>query len=89
MEKVEEGVFMDKSEIRKQVDESNHEARRKKRMILFNLKMNKENNDREEVVEMIENMGVRMREEEIIYVMRMRKKEGEEINKPIIVEFQS
>ena len=35
---VEEGVIMKKSEIRKEVEESNYETRRKKRMILFNLK---------------------------------------------------
>ena len=55
---------MNKNEIRKQVDESNHEARRNKTMIVFNLKMNKENNDREQIVVIIENMGVRVREEE-------------------------
>ena len=53
MEQIEEGVIMNKSEIRKQVNESYHEARRKKRMIVFNLKVNKENNDREQVVEII------------------------------------
>ena len=74
LEQVEEGVFMNKSEIRKQVDESNHEVTRKKRMIIFNLKVNKEKNDREQVVEMIENMGVMVREKEIIDVVRMRKK---------------
>ena len=58
-------------------------------MIVFNLKVNKEKNDREQVVEMIKNMGVWVREEEIIDVVRMRKKEGEEVIRPIIVEFQS
>ena len=58
-------------------------------MIVFNLKVNKEKNDREQVIEMIENMGVRVREEEIIDVVRMRKKEVEEVIKPIIMEFQS
>ena len=48
--------------------------------------MKEEKNDREQVVEMIENMGVRAREE-IIDVVRM--KEGEELIKPIFVEFQS
>ena len=61
LEQLAEGVFMNKSEIRKQVYERNHEARRKKRMIVFTLKVNKDNNDREQVVEIIENMGVRRR----------------------------
>ena len=38
LERVEEGVIMKKSEIRKEVEESNYETRRKKRMIVFNLK---------------------------------------------------
>ena len=47
LERVEEGVIMKKSEIRKEVEESNYEARRKKRMIVFNLKEKMEKNDRE------------------------------------------
>ena len=38
LERVEEGMLMKKSEIRKEVEESNYETRRKKRMIVFNLK---------------------------------------------------
>ena len=38
LERVEEGVIMKKSEIRKEVEESNYETRRMKRMIVFNLK---------------------------------------------------
>ena len=40
--------FMNKSNIRKQVDENNHEAL--KRMIVFNLKVKDDKNDREQVV---------------------------------------
>ena len=72
LEHVEEGVFMNKSESRKQGVESNHEARRKKRMIVFNLKTKKEKNDREQVVEIIENMGVRVIKE-IIDVEKQKR----------------
>ena len=63
LERVEEGMIMKKSEIRKEVEESNYETRRKNRMIVFNLK---EKNDRDRVIEMIGDMGVRVREEEIL-----------------------
>ena len=36
-----QGVIMKLSEIRKEVEESNYETRRKKRMIVFNLKEKK------------------------------------------------
>ena len=68
---------MKKSEIRKEVEESNYETRRKKRMIVFNLKEKREKNDRDRVIEMIGDMGVRVREKEIVDVVRMRKKEGQ------------
>ena len=42
--------------------------------------------DREQAVEMIENMGVRAREE-IIDVVRMRKKEGNQTNNCRVSEF--
>ena len=38
LERVEVGMIMKKSEIRKNVEESNCETRKKKRMIVFNLK---------------------------------------------------
>ena len=89
LERVEEGVIMKKSEIRKEVEESNYETRRKKRMIVFNLKEKREKNDRDRVIEMIGDMGVRVREEEIVDVVRMRKNyEGWSI-RPIIVEFRT
>ena len=86
LERVEEGVIMKKSEIIEEVEENNYETRRKKIMIVFNLKEKREKNDRDRVIEMIGDMGVRVREEEIVDVVRMRKKnEGGSI-RPIIVE---
>ena len=87
LERVEEGVIMKKSEIRKEVEESNYDTRRKKRMIVFNLKEKKEKNDRDRVIEMIG--GVRVREEEIVDVVRMRKKDEGGSIRPIIVEFRA
>ena len=89
LERVEEDVIMKKSEIRKEVEESNYETRRKKRMIVFNLKEKKEKNDRDRVIEMIGDMGVRVREEEIVDVVRMRKKDEGGSIRPIIVEFRT
>ena len=34
-------------------------------------------------------MGVRVREEEVVYVVRMRKQEGVELTRPIMVELKS
>ena len=45
--------------------------------------------DREQVLDMIGDMGVRVREEEVVDVVRMRKKEGVVLARPIIVEFKS
>ena len=70
LERVEEGMIMKKSEIRKEVEESNYEPTRKKRMIVFNLKKKREKNDSDRVIEMI-----RVREEEIVDVVRVRKKD--------------
>ena len=42
---------------------------------MFNLKEKREKNDRERVIEMIGDMGVRVRVEEIVDVVRMRKKD--------------
>ena len=89
LERVEEGMIMKKSEIRKEVEESNYETRRKKKMIVFNLKEKKEKNDRDRVIEMIGDMGVRVREEEIVDVVRMRKKDEGGPVRPIIVEFRT
>ena len=58
-------------------------------MIVFNLNEKKEENDRYRVIEMIGDMGVRVSEEEIVDVVRMRKNnEGGPI-RPIIVEFRT
>ena len=50
---------------------------------MFNLK---EKNYRDRVIEMIGDMGVRVREEEIVDVVRMRKKDEGGSIRPIIVE---
>ena len=53
------------------------------------MKEKREKNDRDRVIEMIGDMGVRVREEEIVDVVRMRKNdEGGSIG-PIIVEFRT
>ena len=54
---------------------------------MFNLKEKKEKRDR--VIEMIGDMGVRVREEEIVDVVRMRKKDEGGLIRPIIVEFRT
>ena len=91
LERVEEGVIMKKNEIKKEVEKSNYETRRKKRMIVFNLKEKREKNDRERkrVIKMIGDMGVRVREEEIVDAVRMRKKDEGGPIRPIIVEFRT
>ena len=40
-------------------------------------------------MDMIGDMGVRVKEEEVVDVVRMRKKEGDGLARPIIVEFKS
>ena len=68
-------MMMNKNDVRKQVEESNYEVRRKKRIIVFNMQEKEEKMDREQVLDMIGDMGVRVREEEVVDVVRMRKKE--------------
>ena len=48
-----------------------------------------EKTDREQVMDMIGDMGVRVREDEEVDLVRMRKKEGDGLARPIIVEFKS
>ena len=62
LERVEESMMMNKNDVRKQVEESNYEARRKKRIIVFNMQEKEEKTDREQVLDMIGDMGVRVRE---------------------------
>ena len=45
--------------------------------------------DREQVMDMNGDMGVRVRDEEVVDVVRIRKKEGVGLARPIIVEFKS
>ena len=40
-------------------------------------------------MDLIGDMGVRVREEEVVDVLRMRKKEGDGLARPFIVEFKS
>ena len=59
---------------------------------MFNLKEKREKrekNDRYRVIEMIGDMGVRVREEVIVDVVRMRKKDEGRSIRPIIVEFRT
>ena len=69
-------IIMNKSVVRKQVEESNYEAKRKKRIIVLNIQEKEDKTDREQVKDMIGDMGVRVGEEEVVDVVRMRKKEG-------------
>ena len=41
------------------------------------------------VWDMIERMGVRVRSEDVAVIVRMRKKDGDEAVKPVIIEFKS
>ena len=66
-------MTMNKSDVQKQVEESNYEARRKKRIIVFNMQEKEEKTDREQVLDMIGDMGVRVREEEVVDVVRRRE----------------
>ena len=75
LERVEESMMMNKNDVRKQVEEINYEARRKKRLIVFNMQEKENKTNKEQVMDMIGDMGVRLREEELIDVVRMRKKE--------------
>ena len=54
---------------------------------MFNLKEKREKNDRDRVIEMIGDVGVRVREEEIVDVVRMRKKDEGGSIRPIIVVY--
>ena len=56
---------------------------------MFNLKEKRGKNDRYRVIEMIGDMGVRVREEDIVDVVRMRKKDEGGSIRPIIAEFRT
>ena len=58
-------------------------------MIVFNLKEKKEKNDRDRVIEMIGDMGVRVREKEIVDIVRMRKNDEGGSIRLIMVEFRT
>ena len=57
--------------------------------MVFNLKQNDVKNDKVVVMDMFERMGARIRSEDVSDIIRMRKKEGDETVKPVIVEFKS
>ena len=77
LKRVEESMLMNKSDVRKQVEKSNHEVRWNMRIIVFNMQDKEVKTDREQVIYMIGDMGVRVRDEEVVYVVRRREKEGE------------
>ena len=56
---------------------------------MFNPKEKREKNYRDRVIEMIGDMGVRVREEEIVDVVRMREKDEGGSIRPIIVDFRT
>ena len=62
-ERVEAGIIVKKSDIKK--EESRIEERRKRRMIVFNLKQSDVKNDKVVVMDMFARMGVRIRSEDV------------------------
>ena len=46
-------MMMNKNDVGKQVEESNYEARRKRRIIVFNMEENEERTDREQVMDVL------------------------------------
>ena len=48
----------------------------KKRIIVFNMQEKEEKTDREQVLDMIGDMGGRVREEEVVDVVRINEEEG-------------
>ena len=66
-----------KSDIRKEAEVSSIEERRKRRMIVFNLKQSEVKNDKVIVMDMFERMGVRGRSEDVSDIIQMRRKEGD------------
>ena len=89
LERVESGMIVKRGDIRKEVEERSFEERRKRRLIVFNLRQSEVKNFRELVWDMIERMGVRVRSEDVADKIRMRKKDGDEAVKPVIIEFKS
>ena len=89
LERVVVGMIVKKSHIKKEVEESSIEERRKRQTILFNLKQSDVNNDTVVVMDIFERMGVRNRSKDVSDIILMRKKEGDETVKPVIVEFRS
>ena len=58
-------------------------------LIVFNLRQSEVKNDRELVWDMIKRMGVIIRSEDVADIIRVRKKDGDEAVKPVIIEFKS
>ena len=65
LESVEAGMIVKKSDIKKEIEESSIEERRKRRMIVFNLKQSDVKNDKVVVMDMFERMGVRIHSEDV------------------------
>ena len=86
LERVETGMIVKRSDIRKEVEERSFEERRKRQLILFNLRQSEVKNDSELVWDMIERMGGRVRSEDVPNIIRMRKKNGDIAVKPVIIE---
>ena len=89
LERVESGMIVKSSDIRKEVEERSFEEKRKRRLIVFNLRQSEVKHDIELVWDMIEWMGVIIRSEDVADKIRMRKKDGDEAVKPVIIEFKS
>ena len=56
---------------------------------MFNLKQSDVTNDKVVDMVMFERMGVKICSEDVLDIIRMRKKECDETVKPVIVEFKS
>ena len=87
-ERVESGMIVNRSEIRNEVEERRFEEKRKRRLIVFNLGQSEVKLTESFVWDMIERVGVRIRSEDVAYTIRMRKKDGDETVKPVIIDFK-
>ena len=76
-----------KNDMKKEVEESIIEERRKRQVIAFNLKQGEVNNYRGLVWNMIEITGVRVRSEDVSDMIWIMKKYRDEVVKPGIIEF--
>ena len=90
LKRLDAGMMVTKEDIRKEVIESGVDETRKKRLIVFNMDKSERKNDREQVLDMIDRMGVNVRKEDVKDVIRMRDRDGSSgVARPLIVEFKS